>query len=371
MSERRPFRPCTARAFAVGDELLVYSSADGTVVSLSPTASAVWDSCDGESTVREIAERIADEVGAESSQLEEQILRDVVLSVTGFAERGIVAFAGQTPSDTAASNEGESTVQIGFDSHVATIRSDRGDFLAAAARRLSFLRREGSGVPVGTFSISAIPEGCCVRNVVTGMEQYGSLEECLHTFEHSFVEALVETRLDLTWLHAGAAAKEGRALLLVGASGSGKSTLVTGLCSRGWSYLSDETAPIDCAGLRVFPFPTRPLVRESGREVPPEELYTLARSEFELDPRRVQSDPVDLAGIVFPAFSPGAVEALTPCSPSEAGLVLIRNCHSFRFLGETAVERVAKIVDAVPAFRLSYSDPNVAADLLAKAEGLV
>src|SRR5579875_3036609 len=46
-------------------------------------------------------------------------------------------------------------------------------------------------------------------------------------------------------LHAGAAAREGKAVLLPGESGSGKTTLTLALASQGWQILTDDIGLID------------------------------------------------------------------------------------------------------------------------------
>lgn len=58
-------------------------------------------------------------------------------------------------------------------------------------------------------------------------------------------------------LHAGAIAKNGRGVLLVGPDGAGKSTLTLGLVNRGFRYLSDEYGIIDLDTglLRYHPAP--------------------------------------------------------------------------------------------------------------------
>lgn len=68
-------------------------------------------------------------------------------------------------------------------------------------------------------------------------------------------------------LHASVLARRDRAVLFFGPSGAGKSVLSTQLARRGWTYLSDEFAPIDELG-RVHPVP-RP-VTFLASELPPQ-----------------------------------------------------------------------------------------------------
>jgi HprK-related kinase A len=56
-------------------------------------------------------------------------------------------------------------------------------------------------------------------------------------------------------IHASAAEKEGRVLVMSGESGSGKSTLAAMLGESGWRFMGDEFALLDLETGHVFPFP--------------------------------------------------------------------------------------------------------------------
>lgn len=70
------------------------------------------------------------------------------------------------------------------------------------------------------------------------------------------VSAAAAAAVGQTVLHAGAVARDGRAVAIVGPSGWGKSTLTIELVRRGWSFLTDDFAPIGRSGW-VEPFPRR------------------------------------------------------------------------------------------------------------------
>jgi len=84
---------------------------------------------------------------------------------------------------------------------------------------------------------------------------------------------VAETAPRLVFVHAGAVAWRGRAIVLPGVSYSGKSTLVAALVRAGATYYSDEYAVLDARG-RVHPFPCALQKRtETGTEaVPPADL---------------------------------------------------------------------------------------------------
>jgi hypothetical protein len=79
--------------------------------------------------------------------------------------------------------------------------------------------------------------------------------DLLFLLEKDLVIALQRGRPDLLFLHAAALTHNGRAYVLAGDSGQGKSTAAWGLLHHGFSYLSDELAPIDLATLEVLAYP--------------------------------------------------------------------------------------------------------------------
>ena len=105
----------------------------------------------------------------------------------------------------------------------------------------------------------------CVLSVIRDSDQRGDPEHSLHLIHHK-LEHSVQARheedfLDVfnsrvgwaiacfaprrVFVHAGAVAWQGRAIIIPGASLSGKSTLVAELVRAGATYLSDEFAVLD------------------------------------------------------------------------------------------------------------------------------
>ena len=80
------------------------------------------------------------------------------------------------------------------------------------------------------------------------------LDEVFALLEDHVKLYVAETAPRLVFVHAGAVAWRGRAIVLPGLSYSGKSTLVAALVKAGATYYSDEYAVLDARG-RVHPFP--------------------------------------------------------------------------------------------------------------------
>jgi hypothetical protein len=127
------------------------------------------------------------------------------------------------------------------------------------------------------------------------------------------------------FLHAGAVAFEGRALLLPGPSGAGKSHLVEALVEAGASYLSDEYAPLDARG-RVHPYPV------------PGALLAVAAL------RR----PLPVAGVLVVRYREGAGCRLHLLSPGQGLLRMLQSAVPVRHDPERTVAALARITTSAP-----------------------
>ncbi len=115
-------------------------------------------------------------------------------------------------------------------------------------------------------------------------------------------------------LHAAAAARGDRAVLLPAPSGAGKSTLVAGLVSAGFEYLTDDVCAVDGDGSCAIPYPkpiaiAAPAVRELF-DRPGAPLITGDRSRFVGEDAFLSA--TDLGGTV----APDAVRATLVVVPS-------------------------------------------------------
>jgi len=188
-------------------------------------------------------------------------------------------------------------------------------------------------------------------------------------------QVIEETR-DRLLLHATAAARDGRAVVLVGQPNVGKTTLLTGLLARGFDYVTDEVVAVTADGqIEGFPKPLtidrgswevldylRPQVTRSMRRYLQQQwqlpLQTLARiaasscAEWLVFPRFWGTADTRLV-----ALSPGAaVRELVPCMfapPDEP-------------LGLSRLRTLTSLAERTPAWRLEYSELDHAAQQLAQ-----
>jgi hypothetical protein len=193
----------------------------------------------------------------------------------------------------------------------------------------------------------------------------GQLSEARRAVRYHTTRAFLEARPEWFWVHAAAASRDGRAVLVPGERARGKSTLVTALARAGWRYLSDDAVPLDMADHRAAPFPLTPHVRSGpGGIMAPESIFALPKRDVELEPDMICREAVPITELVFVRFEPGASAFLTPARPGEAALGLLESCLNYPYLGARAVRYAAELVQRAPAVRLTFGDVTAAVRLL-------
>jgi hypothetical protein len=100
-----------------------------------------------------------------------------------------------------------------------------------------------------------------------------AVDDLLPALEAFFYRRMALPERGLAVLHAAVLARRDRAVIFLGPSGAGKSVLALTLCDRGWTYLSDEFAPLDSHG-RVVAIP-RPVCFDES-EIAPELLARIS-----------------------------------------------------------------------------------------------
>ena len=163
-------------------------------------------------------------------------------------------------------------------------------------------------------------------------------------------------------LHTGAVARDRRVLLIPGQSGAGKSTLTAWLCSRGFTYLTDELVFLPAAEPRTHSF-TRPLhIKPGAREAV--KAMLAGGDVFEDDhgmivPHRainpsfhpVESPP---SVLLFPTYRMGASLMVERLSPARAGALLMACDVNGRNLADHGFGQLMAVARSAPAYRLVY-----------------
>jgi hypothetical protein len=149
------------------------------------------------------------------------------------------------------------------------------------------------------------------------------------------------TSPDKTFVHAGAIAHRGRAIVFPGHSFSGKTTLTAALVRAGAEYCSDEFAVLGPDGL-VYPYPKPLSLREdpaNGQvETRVEELGGTATAE-----------PLPLGLLVITSYRPGAKWRPKPLSPGTAALAMLSNTVTARTRPEVAMQTIKRALEGAVA----------------------
>lgn len=248
--------------------------------------------------------------------------------------------------------------QLTFRSNIAEVR----EYVADTFRHMLVPSVRNSA---GKLEFNRTADGYSLRSEATLDYANMSLESLIPLIKDEVRLQFMRARPDLLWMHAGAIARSGGALLLAGKSGQGKSTLTTYLCEHGWRFLSDDVAPVRMDVDRVIPFMQMPVRRlHPGREVRWEDLNTLDRETVDVTPEKLCRDESEIRGIVFIEYEKDAEAQLVRLDQGSAAMEILRNATNFFDHRGAAVERAANLVNRVPMYRLAYGLPRSASKVL-------
>ncbi len=174
----------------------------------------------------------------------------------------------------------------------------------------------------------------------------------------------------LLLLHAGALAKNGRALLMPATPGSGKSTLTAALSLRGWRLLSDEFGAWDPAS-SLFRAVLKPVALKNesiavirrfapeapiGPEFPNTRKGTVAHLAPDAAAIAQRHHGVRAGAFILPRWQAGSPLHLEPVAPHALFGTLAFNAFNYKLLGQTSFDAVVELVRQCPAWQMVYSD---------------
>ena len=260
---------------------------------------------------------------------------------------------------------------ICFRSRHVVLRFDMPEILSSAMSIFGgMLSSTPIGTPAGTIEIATDAHGLGIEeNGLTAEERFDSPAAAVRDMYHRAVKQLIGSSPGLLWIHGGVVAKNGKALLFTAPSGQGKSTLVAYFVAQGWTYLSDELAPIDPSAATVLPFPIVPYMRDSQRnDLALEEVRALDKIQVRLAEDAIGKTALPLSGIYFLSYLPATTDAeITHCPPSLAVVEMLRNSLN---PGESRTKEIAnlcRLMQQAHAKYLRYSSAAAAATAIARA----
>ena len=169
---------------------------------------------------------------------------------------------------------------------------------------------EGNGI----YSLYR-PDGMCIHDAP-------GREYALIMLESQIQAHIAREATGFVFIHAGAVADGGRAIVIPGRSFSGKTTLVRALVDAGAVYYSDEFAALDETG-RVFPYARRLTVRrphEGSDDYSVEQLGGVAGVE-----------PLRMGLVIATHFRLGAEWQPRQLTPGAGALAMLEHAVPHRF----------------------------------------
>ena len=188
-----------------------------------------------------------------------------------------------------------------------------------------------------------------------------------------FSEVLKANAAKVVTLHAAVVEREGAGLLLAGSSGSGKTTLTLELVDRGWTYHSDDLAPIYVDSGMVASFPKPLHVKDLSRwelyrerwnpppwVPPPKHSFLVPALAFE----PAINPTVAPRHLLFPRYDPRETPRLERFSSARAVAWGAPNLMSSPRLGRGGLEVVMRLCKQADAAEVVYGSAAEGADLI-------
>jgi hypothetical protein len=176
-------------------------------------------------------------------------------------------------------------------------------------------------------------------------------------------------------VHASAASRGGRGVILPASQDSGKSTTVAGLIGAGFAYLTDEAALLDLRSAQLHPYP-KPLWLAPPSVLAIQGLRDRVLPEYRnLDRIRtyvrladlggsIPSPPCDVRVVVSPRYLPGAPTTLEAMTQAGTLMCLAENAFNLRELGVAGLEPLRAVVGRARGYRLTFSSLSDAVRLI-------
>jgi hypothetical protein len=92
------------------------------------------------------------------------------------------------------------------------------------------------------------PRGPSIERPGFFLQPLDAVDDLMPALEGWIYQRMARPERGVPVLHGAVLARHDRAVICLGPSGAGKSVLALRLCDRGWTYLSDEFAPLDAQG---------------------------------------------------------------------------------------------------------------------------
>lgn len=348
----RPAKGARVTEHELAGDTILYCPAADRVVSLNQVAAYVWSLCDGDHGLEDLARAVRQRTGWPAREAEREVRR----MIASFVREGFL----RDPS------RGTELLTLTFAGTAIELEIEcLATASALASRFRHFLGAPGDRQPSARFEIVGSDQIHFVACGRWSENHQGPFADRLRAIEGRIVERITQLHPELVWIHAGAVTDGEGAVLLSGPTGCGKSRISVDLLGRGWKFAGDDLVGLREAA-RLEPFPLAPVVRRAiDVELPENRLHELARIQAEVRADAVAGEtPVGL--VVFPTYQPGSSERAVALTPTQALMLLVRQCTTFRRQRDRALQALIAVLERAPAFRLNYRTSAGAAELVTR-----
>ena len=160
--------------------------------------------------------------------------------------------------------------------------------------------------------------------------------------------------------HAGALARDGRALLLPGERGTGKTTSSLWLAQHGFSYLGDDLALVRYEDCAVVPFAKAATVKRgsfdffTAADTVEDAVRGPVRYHLPETAVSVTADPLPLQQLIFPVYEAAASLKVERVPPELCALALVQQVYGGVDRQPAKMKFVAGL-SALPAHQVTFS----------------
>ena len=258
-----------------------------------------------------------------------------------------------------------STLFLAFNGRSLTLHANTPEPITRLARTFRPMVVTKAITPIATLDICWENGRYTLLNAKNGDIIANTLDAFLRRLEHEIILQFILANPNLLWLHAGAVAENGRAILLSGDWGRGKSTLTAALSANGFQFLTDDVCPLHLHSGEILPFPMLPRVRIRTDQVLPRiEARTLKKETNILSPAAIQRQKAAIDMILFPQYRPHEQAALHRVPPAYATAILLQQNLNFTRHGNTAVAALSRLISKTAVYDFSFSNVDEAVTLI-------
>lgn len=215
---------------------------------------------------------------------------------------------------------------------------------------LNFANLLGSGSPKLSYSIEQAETGYILNRDEAYTLPVRNDAEFLYHLEKDMVIQVQYRRPDLYFIHGAVMTWGEQCCLIIAPSGGGKSTLAWALLESGFTYYTDELAPVDLDQLTVWPFDHAFCLK-----TPPPSPYRLPENAYATErayyvPMPKQNLPKRrLTHLIF-IDQPSAGPPVTEVSEGEASARLFANSLNALAHGNQGLSAARKLAEKTVAY---------------------